>query len=1314
MKTRTLHGLLLRAFVHAAAVATLSVAGLAQITTTGIRGITRDQSGAVIPNATIKLVDNSTGVERATVSSSDGGFLFPNLQFGSYKLTATAAGFQNMVIAAITVESGRTTDVSVDMKVGAAAETVQVAASAEQLNTTTTEVGGTINNKMVQNLPFAGREGLNFAGLIAGNARSSSQRNSTYNGLPNASLNITLDGMNNNSQRFKSGGTSFFSFAPARIDAIEEVSVSTTGLGADAGGEGAMQIRMTTKRGADQYHGKVLYQGENEALSANSFFRNLQGLPRNKSRSHNVVGSIGGPLLPFFERFKNKLFFFAYYEAQPEPSTSTFQQRILTPAAQQGNFSYLGTDGIKRTVNVLDVAAKSDCDPGPAIVPCTSTIDPTIAGVLSKINASQSGAFGFAPISGIPTEFMVNMQWSQALNTMQAYPTARVDYQITPTVAWHGTWNLRSSDFSNGTAVYPNSPYNFVGPGGNNIHSSATPYVATSSVDWTIKPNMINNASFGVQGNGEFFFIDAEPTRFAEYGNRIINPPIINTTNNTPLIDAYIPNVATDVRNNPVYQFTDNLNWIKGRHTLTMGGTLLHTSFFSHSWATAGVPQYNFGVATNDPINNILRNALPNINTNNNDIASALGLYALLTGRITSVSVSTNADEKTKEYRAFTESMQRYAFTTFGLYAQDSFRIRPDLTLNFGLRWQFDGDIHSGNELLSQPSGANFYGPSTGLYQPGVLSNNQNPVFDLVVHPYKRDYVNPAPNFGFAWNPSGERAGFLGKLLGDRKTVIRSAYSITFYNEGLNSVSNSLSGGQGFRQTGTATNGVNFTTGDLELRDPAPVIPVLPATFGYPIAQNAYSSPVAGNYINPNIVSPYVQNWSLGIQRQLTKDITLEVRYVGNKSTHMWHRQNIQETNIFENGFLNEFMNAQNNLAICQANAAACRSAQATAGIPTNQQSANNFGYWSLPGQAPVPILQAAFGAPGKQGSLSPGQGFANSTFVQNLNQGVAGTMANTLATTPDNLCRMVGNKLSRCVTAGFNAPGLYPINFFQPNPYLSSLTYQDSNGDANYHGLQIDLKQRYSYGLSLAANYTWSHALTDIQNETDQAAGYTWYTLRNARLNYGPSPFDRRHVFNAYWTYDLPFGKGRRFLSSNALLDRVVGGWTLGGTETIASGHPFLLNGGRNTVNNLTQAGVFFKGGFTPEQLQKALSTVSGSFSSTALISNVANIATITKTATASTSQVNPDLYAPASTPGQYGAFVYLRNNNLYLLNMSLNKEVRFTERWRMTFRLVALNFLNHPFFDIATSSPTSTSFGQITGGSGTRTMQFRISMDW
>jgi hypothetical protein len=692
-----------------------------------------------------------------------------------------------------------------------------------------------------------------------------------------------------------------------------------------------------------------------------------------------------------------------------------------------------------------------------------------------------------------------------------------------------------------------------------------------------------------------------------------------------------------------------------------------------------------------------LRSALPGINpTNNTDVNNALNLYAFLTGRITSVSVATNVDETTKEYRQFSEGMQRYAFTTFGLYFQDSFRIRPSLTLNYGLRWQFDGDIHSGNDLLSQPSGSNFFGPSTGLFQPGVLSSNQNPQFEQVIHPYKRDYMNPAPNLGFAWNPSGDR-GWIGRLLGDRKTVIRGAYSITYYNEGLNSISNSLSGGRGLTQTGTAANAVNFPVGTLELRHPAPTIPVSPAKFGFPIAQNSFSSPVGGNYINPELKSPYVQTWSLGFQRQLTRSMVFEMRYVGNKTTHMWHRQNIQETNIFENGFLNEFIQAKKNLDINDAN-----------GRP--QTFANN----NLPGQAPLPIFQTAFGAIGNQPALSAGQGFGNATFIQNLNQGTAGTLANTLATSAANFCRLVGNKVASCVTAGFNVAGQYPINFFQANPYLSTLTYQDSNGDNNYNALQVEVRRQYSNGVLLGANYTWSHAMGSILNETDQAAGYTWYTYRNARLNYGPSPFDRRHVFNAYWTYDLPFGKGRRFLSNNEVLDRIVGDWTISGRETIASGNPLLLNGLRNTVNNLTQAGVVFGGGFTPEQLQKALSTVAGGFSRTALISDVASIATITQTATASTSQVNPSLYSPASTPGQYAAFVYLRQNNLYTLDMSINKDIRINERLRVTLRLVALNFLNHPFFDIGNSGPTSNTFGQITTGSGTRTVQFRGSIDW
>ena len=1274
----TLPGLLLRALVYSAVIASLAFTSLAQTTTTGIRGIVRDSNGAVIANAAIKVTDNATGIEKTTMSSSDGGFIIPNLQFGAYRLIAAATGFQKTFIASIVVDSGRTTDVSVDMKVGAASETVLVTTSAEQLNTTTTEVGTTINNKLVQNLPYNGRDSLNFAVLIAGSANAGDDRTSTFNGLPNASLNITLDGMNNNSQRFKSGGTSFFAFAPARIDAIEEVSVSTTGLGADAGGEGAMQIRLTTKRGTDKYHGKALYQGVNEALNANTFFRNFQGLPRLKTRQHNIVGSLGGPLLPFIDRFKGKGFFFVYFEAQPQPVSQTFQSAVLTPAAQLGNYTYVGTDGVKRTVNLLQAAGAAGF---------TSAVDPTIAGILGQINGTQSLASGFVDIAGIAPEFQRNMQWNQPTPTKQYYPNVRLDYQITPKVSWHGTWNLRNSDFTATAPPYPGDPFTF--QGFNNLgatvnHSKITTYVATNAVDWVINKTMINNLSFGIQSNGEYFFPGADPTRFKDYGNRIINLPLIN---------AYVPNVNTDVRNNPVYQVTDNLSWVRGRHTLTLGGTYLHTTFFSHTYGSAGLPQYNFGVAANDPVAAVLRNVLPNINTSNNDVANANNLYALLTGRLTSVTVNTNLDEKTGKYVPFGELTVRYAFTTAGMYAQDSFRFRPDLTLNFGLRWQFDGAIRSGNDIQSEPAGDNFYGPSTGLFQPGVLSSNQNPVFVQVTNPYKRDFMNPAPNVGFAWNPTGAKTSWLGKLIGDRQTVIRGAYSISFYNEGLNSISNSLGAGRGTTQAGAATNGVQFPTGSLNLSSPLPPIPVFPATFSFPILQSASTFSAGGyngNYINPNLRSPYVQNWSLGIQRQLTTKTVVEVRYVGNKATHMWHRQDIQETNIFESGFLSEFIQAKKNLDINIANG-----------------KGNTFINNSLTGQAALPIFQAAFGALGAQPALSAGQGFGSAAFITNLNQGVAGTLANTLATNTAYYCRLVGSNFGPCASIGFAAAGRYPLNLFRANPFLNAMNYQDSNGDANYNALQIDLKQQYSHGLLLGANYTWAHSLGNQLNASDQSATYQRFTNRNGRLNYGPSPFDRRHVFNAYWTYDLPFGKGRKFLANNRILDRLVGGWTLGGRETIASGNPIILNGGRNTVNNLTQGGVVFGGGFTLGQLQRALSTPVGGVSSTALISNVANLRT-------STGAADPALYGPSATPGQYAGFVYLRQTNLYTLDMSINKEVRFTERWRGTVRVVGLNFLNHPFFDIANSNPTATTFGQITTARGARTIQFRASVEW
>ena len=1247
----------------------LAQLALAQQTTTGIRGVVRDPSGAVIPNVSLTLKDNATSIQKTALSADDGAFLFANLQSGAYTLSASAVGFQTAVYNKITVDSGRNTDVNIEMKVGTATETVEVAASTVQLATTSNEVGTTISNNSIMNVPLAGRETLSFALLMPGVGSAGSDRNSTFNGLPNASMDITVDGMNNNSQRWKSGGTSFYEFAPSRLDAIEQVTVSTTGLGADAGGQGAMQIRMTTKRGSEQYHFKVLQQLINEDLNANSYFNKLQKIARPKSRQNNEVGNFSGPLLPFIPSLRHKLFFFAYFEAQPQPGSRTNTTTLLTAASLKGDFTYLGTDGQTRTVNLLAAAGAAGF---------TSTIDPTIAGIFSKITASQTNATGYLAVAGRP--YLTSMLWNFSTFTNAQYPTARLDYQITPKIGWHGTWNLRHSAFGSSGPPYPGSGYDWNGA------STVTTYVASNQVDWSITPHILNNFTFGIQSNLEAFNPGGNSRQWASQGDRIIN---------LPLVSNYIPGNVPEVRNNPVFDVINNLTWVKNKHTLTMGGSLRHTPYYDRY--DARPLAYSFGVNSGDTVSTPLLAALPFVNQSNTDFSSALSLYAGLTGRLTSISGQYSVDEKTHQYVPFAPLVYRYNFNTGGVYAQDSFRVSSTVTLNFGVRFQFDGPISISNGVDAYPTASSFFGPSTRNFHPGELNGNLNPVYGPVKNPYRSDLLNPAPNFGFAWNPSGGD-GILGKILGDRKTVIRSSYAINFYNEGLNAISFMLEGNNGSTQSLNAQAGaVGFPLGGINLSSATqPPLTVAPQSFTFPMSMSPYvlTGGQTLNYANPNLRSPYVQNWVFGIQRQLPGGTVLQVSYVGNKSTHMWHYQNVAELNIVENGFLPEFQQAQQNLTINQANG-------------KGNTMINN----GLPGQGALPIMETAFGANGTNAALATNAGFASSGFITNLQQGAAASLAGTLASTstPTYYCRLVGANFGPCAAQGYTKVTPYPMNVFRPNPYANNLNYQNDDANTNYNSLQVEGRKNLSHGLFFDLAYTWSHGLGTMQNASNTQAAYTWYTLRNGHLNYGPIPFDHRHTFTSFWTYDLPIGKGKTVDLHYGILNKVLGGWTLGGIEKIISGGPSLLGGGRATFNNLSTAGVEFGSGMTKEALKNRLTETVGSYQAacTCFKTNVSDIIV-------ANGSPNPSYYAPGSTPGKYSVITYMYGKTTFQLDMNLNKDFSITERLKMGLNLQVFNFLNHPFLNIGSNSVTATTFGNITGATGTRTAQIRGYVSW
>src|SRR5581483_9836416 len=167
-------------------------------------------------------------------------------------------------------------------------------------------------------------------------------------------------------------------------------------------------------------------------------------------------------------------------------------------------------------------------------------------------------------------------------------------------------------------------------------------------------------------------------------------------------------------------------------------------------------------------------------------LGTPAALYATLTGRVSSIQGYQNIDEKTRQYAKFAPLVYRENYHSWGTYAQDSFRVSSSLTLNYGFRWEFTGVMKNTNNTFMAPVVEDLLAPSRAPFQPGVFSDvNHVPAIAQRSVTYAPDHINPAPNFGFAWNPSAP-GGFLGKLLGDKKTVIRSSYSINFFDEGLN------------------------------------------------------------------------------------------------------------------------------------------------------------------------------------------------------------------------------------------------------------------------------------------------------------------------------------------------------------------------------------------------------------------------------------------------------------------------------------------------------------------------------------------------
>jgi hypothetical protein len=1251
-----------------------------------ISGTVQDPTGAVIANSKVILKDTKTGITKETISSDRGTFLFPDLASGLYEVTVSAPGFQTSIVSNISVSTSQTTDVRINMEIGATTETITVVGGGSQgLETSSQLVSSSIQAKTITGLPVANRSNVLALARLAPGASPPAGGSTRYNNLPGGAVNVTVDGINDASNGFKSGGTVFFMTVPVRLGAVEEVSVETSGLGADSGAQSGANIKFTTRRGGNKYHGSIFYEPRSEQFNANSWSRNAQKLDRVYNRVHDYGGNFGGPLLPFGS-FKEKMFVFINFERTYQPLTNARTITVLTPEAQRGIYTYVqsGTTNQVRTVNVFDLARTR---PG-----ASTKIDSVTQAILDINNQIPKHATQVADTDLNRDTYT----WNAENNNFAYYPTVRFDYFVTPKQQVSFTWNYRHN-WQAGEKRLPVPEISRTSP------FRLGYFVWSAALQSTLSSRTFNEFRYGVQhsgdtnafsGYGPYYQFNGKPLRI---GQTLQFGPTV------PFIDQ-----ANVTGRHYITTSYDTLTLNRGEHTITLGASYRKTDW-NDSGEVFPVPTYATGTPAGDPLqvsSAFTTTTIPGINTT--ELGNPVALYNLLTGRVAQASLTRVVSPTSLKYDGFHNLTWTRSYMG-GFYAQDRWRIKRSLTLNYGLRWEIQGPMHDVNKITASPDLASLFGPSTKLFTPGSLSGNNNPTVEVGRIPYKTDWLNLAPNLGFAWNPT-RTEGWLGKLLGGSKTVIRGSYGMIVYDEGTQFFAANLGPNAG--KTINATNLIAGQPGQTAL--PAfytlsdiVANPLTPSSFAFTTteyktvinqADQTFARTING--FDPTLRAPYTLNWNFGIQRELGSHTVVEARYVGNQAHLAWRTSNLNEVNIFENGFLQEFKNAQRNLTLNQA-----------AGV-------NSFANRGLAGQVALPIFDAAFGARGSLAAIAAGSGYASTGFITNLQTGAAGALANTLATNQNYVCRMFGNSFSPCarVLPAANAPGPLPINFFLLNPYVAGrMTYVDDTGWNSYHGLQVQIRNRFANAVNWTTNYTWSKSLTNLPADNqNQSVDFT--TLRNIDLDRRLSLFDIAHVIQTFGTYELPIGRGRSLSIENPILDGVIGGWSLGSVFVFNTGQPIQLTGGFQTVNTSTNpgsGGVRLAPGVTLKQIQEMFNAPRTRLTGRVGTTDLQRLA-VDPRLIGPDGRANPQFLLPNTTPGEFGQLLFLRDRNTFQWDVSMTKNFVITEQVRFELFSSFNNVLNHPRWGFPDANVFSTTFGIVGAPVGNRSINLRGTLSF
>jgi hypothetical protein len=840
----------------------LPAAAHAQTPLGALSGTVLDQSGAVLPGATVTVTNSGTGQVMSSVSGDNGAFLFPQVPVGTYKVTVSLEGFKSAEFTDVNIAVGQQYSLTAKLGIGARNETVTVTAGASLVHTTTPEVSSTVVQKQVLDIPLANRDVTNLINLQAGVAGVTTRANTVINGGRPTWTQVTLDGINIQDNFIRTNSLDFLPNRPTS-DNVSEFAITTSVSGADAAG-GATAVRMVTPSGTNRFSGSVFEFNRDSKFAANSFFNNASELEKPDLKRNQFGGRIGGPIQ------RDKLFFFFTYEGQRQTQHPASDLTIpATPDFYNGTFRYVDLSGNVRSINVLQAKGLS-LDPTVQSQILASLPDP------SKVNNFNDGDSEAGRILNTAGYRLLQLD----LNERNSY-TGRLDYALSDQHKFDGVFAY-FKEIDDRTDLDGISPRPLV-------YTDSNAKRFALAWRWAGSSRFNNELRGGANLAPVAFVSDWD---YQGLGGILYNMPLG--------IDNPIGGNGTGTgfmsqgRYTDTYQLNDNASYVIGDHQLQMGGSWQRNSVNPYNFA-GQYPGVTFGFSSTAPASVQLNTADFPGGIAPADLTRANAMAAFLSGTVSSVGQTFRVQSKTSGYVPGVPSNEFYTLDNIALYAQDNWRWKPNFTVRAGLKWEYYSPLREDNDLGFLP----------------VL--NGRPFNDVMLDPtttvtfvngefYNKDLNNFGPTAGFAWD-----------LTKDGRTALRGGYSLTFVNEDTMTVARAAStANAGLSTAVTLSNQFANATTSLPLPATPTFLPERTLN-----DQLALSTSAVLWGIDPNIEAPNVHQVSVGIQRELPWSLAVEARYVGTFGRGIW--RGIDNNQIqMSPAFIEDFARARSNGFLAQ------------------------------------------------------------------------------------------------------------------------------------------------------------------------------------------------------------------------------------------------------------------------------------------------------------------------------------------------------------------------------------------------------------